>query len=303
MGLRKVLLYYCIIISAVLFIDGIFFFIGAGSLQNKRQEINHSGSGKGSDESSIFAGEPVNMLLLGLDDEEVRSDVILLLNFKPADGSLNLLSVPRDTKVRIRGKAEKINALIGLGGERLIAGRVAEMTGLTVNYYLTVNFRGFRKIIDTLGGVQIEVPFDMHYDDPVQNLHIHLTAGRQVLNGDRAEQFVRYRKGNSSLEGYTDGDLGRIKSQQILIKELIAQKLKFRYLVKVNDICNILKQYMTTNIDIGDINNYLSSIGNIRPNSIKAYSLPGDSAYLGGVWYFIYDPLKTTELINERFYK
>jgi polyisoprenyl-teichoic acid--peptidoglycan teichoic acid transferase len=305
MRLKKVILYYCIIVSIVLFIDGIYVFTGFIGWQNPGsvKEQNYSGGGSVHNESSIFAGEPINILLLGLDEEEVRSDVILLLNLRPADGSLNMLSIARDTKVRINGKTAKINALIGMGGEKLIAGKVAEITGLTINYYLTMNFKGFRKIIDTLGGVQVEIPFNMNYDDPVQNLHIHLTAGKQVLDGEKAEQFVRYRKGNGRTEGYSDGDLGRIKAQQILIKELVAQKLKLRYFLKVDDIYHILKQYMKTNIGIDDINHYYSSIGNIRLNNIKTFALPGDSAYIGNLWYFIYNPEKTRDLIEQNFYK
>lgn len=303
MGLRKSILFYCIIFLLILFIDGLFILTKSGIADRNTPSDSQSHAGnKGSrNESSIFAGEPVNMLILGLDEEKVRSDVILLLNFMPAESSLNILSIPRDTRVRARGKTEKINALIGMGGEKLIAGKVAEITGLTINYYLTINFKGFRKLIDILGGVQLEVPFDMYYDDPTQNLHIHLTKGKQILNGEKAEQFVRYRKGNWRGEGYEDGDLGRIKAQQNLIRELIIQKLKLRYFLKIDDIYYILKQYVRTNADITDINYYSDSIKKIRFNKIRTFSLPGDTAYIGGLWYFIHNTDKTRELIESSF--
>lgn len=178
----------------------------------------------------------INVLVLGLDDDETRSDVIALINYNPIESKMKILSIARDTRVRVNGKYTKINSLIGKGGEKLVVDMVEEITGLPIDYYITLNFKGFREIVDILGGVEIDVPFDMDYDDPYQNLHIHLKKGKQVLDGKKAEEFVRYRKGNHSGEGYEDGDLGRIKMQQLFIEEFVKQKLKLKYLLKADEI-------------------------------------------------------------------
>lgn len=184
----------------------------------------------------------INVLVLGLDDDEKRSDVIALINYNPDENKMNILSIARDTRVKVNGKYMKINALIGKGGEKMVIDMVEDITGLPVDYYVTLNFKGFREIVDTLGGVEINVPFDMDYDDPYQNLHIHLKKGKQVLDGKKAEQFVRYRKGNHNGEGYEDGDLGRIKMQQLFMREFVNQKLKLKYLLKADEIFYTLKK-------------------------------------------------------------
>ncbi|PNT92936.1 LCP family protein [Clostridium thermosuccinogenes] len=244
----------------------------------------------------------VNVLILGLDEYGERSDVIILANLNTDNGNLNLLSVARDTRVRARGKYTKINALIGMGGERMIMDKVEEITGLSIPYYITLDFKGFKKVIDVLGGVEMEVPFDMDYDDPQQNLHIHLKKGRQVLDGEKAIQFVRYRKGNRKGVGYINGDIDRISAQQQLIKALIAQKAKIKYLSKIDDIFLILKDYVKTNIEISDVNYYLDGLVKIRYEKTKTFTLPGESVYTNKTWYYIYDRQKTRELINGYFF-
>ncbi len=247
--------------------------------------------------------KPVNILILGLDDEEVRSDVIILMNFKPEDAKLNILSIARDTRVYFKGKPWKINAMMAIGREKLVIDTVERYTGMPVHYYITLNFRGFREIVDTLGGVEFYVPFNMDYDDPAQNLHIHLKKGWQVLDGRKAEQFVRYRKGNRNGQGYEDGDLGRIKAQQEFIKAFIKQKSSFKYISRVDEIFSILKKHMKTNIEIGDIVYYLDYIKGFNPENVEMFTLPGDSRYVDGISYFICDWEKARELINEKFAK
>jgi len=248
------------------------------------------------------SSDALNLLVLGLDADRTRSDVIFLANYKPGETRLNILSIARDTKVTVNGKISKINALIGMGGEEAIIAKVEEITGLPVHYYITMDFEGFRKIIDALGGVEIDVPFDMHYDDPVQNLHIHLNKGRQLLDGQKAEQFVRYRKGNSYGEGYPNGDLGRIEAQQMLIKELIKQKFNLRYISKIDDIFAIVEEHTRTNIGLDDIMYYLKNFS-VRISEIKTWTIPGTDVIIDDIYYIVHDEEKTREIIDEHFYK
>ena len=244
---------------------------------------------------------PVNLMLLGLDGDETRCDVIMLLNFDPDTSSLNLLSIARDTRVRYGRGYRKINSLYSAGKEKLVADEICEITGLPVHYYITADFRGFRKIIDTLGGVEFYVPFRMKYDDPTQDLHINLKKGKQLLDGRKAEMLVRYRKGNLRGQGYIEGDIGRIRMQQDFIRALIDQKLNFQYISKADDIFAIVRENVKTNIELSDIARYLPSVARIKEDSIKTFVLPGESHLISDVWWYIYDREQTADLIAENF--
>lgn len=316
MKLRKVVFAVCLVIMPALFTGGLALISNEDfSVSEKAQyeknyitpinseESQNNNKENGEQKQIPVKKEPVNFLLIGLDQEEERSDVIILLNYNPDSGEVNLLSVPRDMRVKVRGTFEKANALYAFGKETLLIKGVEQLTGLKIDYYLTLNFKGFRKIIDTLDGVEMNVPFDMDYDDPDQDLHIHLKKGSQLLNGSKAEQLVRYRKGNGKNEGYEDGDIGRIKMQQEFIKEFFAQKLKVKYLSKADDIFFILKKYMKTNIELGDIKKYLTDVKNINYDNIKTYTVAGESRYMNELWYFIADKKATKETIDKHFFK
>lgn len=247
--------------------------------------------------------KPVNLLILGLDKDKARADVILVVNYRPWKDSLNMISIPRDTKVIINGENSKINAMIGMGGEEFVISKVERITGLYMDYYVTVDLEAFRKIVDELGGVEINVPFDMVYDDPEQDLHINLKKGVQLLDGNKAEQFVRYRKGNAPQTGYIDGDIGRINAQQVFIKALIEQKLNFKYLHKLDEIYDILSKYTKTNIKLKDLMYYLRNVRDIKISKINNFTLPGEAEIIDNIWYYVFDVEKTRELISTYFYK
>lgn len=307
MSLRKKIFYICMVFSLVLFVEGLFTILNYSEKNNlnfiDEKEKNYE---KKQIVCNIYKRkdypEYINLLLMGLDESEKRADGIMLVNFHPESGKVNILSITRDTMVKSdSGRIYKINALIGLGGEAEIIEKVEKLTTMPVHYYLTVNFKGFREIIDLLGGVEIDVPFDMKYDDPYQNLHISLNKGRQILDGEKAEQYLRYRKGNKTGEGYEDGDLGRIKAQQQFLKEFIKQKLKLKYLFKADDIFFVIKDNVTTNIEIGDVNYYIDCIKKIDVNKVDFYTLPGHPEYIDNQYYYIYDEEKTKEMINNNF--
>lgn len=244
----------------------------------------------------------VNILVLGLDNDETRADVIELLNFNTESKTLNVLSIARDTRVRVNGEYYKINAVYSKG-MRLMKKKITEITGLGIDYYAVMNLKGFRETIDLLGGVEFEVPFRMKYDDPTQDLHINLRKGKQILNGDKAEQLIRYRKGNMKGQGYTEGDIGRIEIQQAFLNELIRQKVNLKYILKIDELFGIVKEYVKTDIGINEVARYTGSIAGLQKNSIGFFTLPGESIRKDGVWYYILDNKKTRSIIEENFYK
>lgn len=304
MKLRKIIFMFSVMLAVVLFANGIYVL----AVLSGRNPMDHPDElsqppGTVHFKSSISDERPVNLLVLGLDNEKVRTDVILLFNYEPKRSKLNIMSIARDTRVLERGHFTKINALYSVGGERLLAEEISSMTGLPLHYYLTLDFEGFRKIVDTLGGVEFYVPFRMRYDDPDQDLHINLYKGLQHLDGDAAEQLVRYRKGNREGQGYIDGDIGRIRMQQDFMRSMLKQKLNLKYLNRVDDIFGLLGEYMRTNIGLADVAEYMESLGRVNADEVRTFTLPGDSAVRSGVWYFIHDKKGTKEMINDYFYR
>lgn len=254
----------------------------------------------------------VNILLLGVDEGGMRSDTIMLASLNGRTGRLSVLSIPRDTRVLVGSYYQKINAAVGIGYQEVKRGRLKEpedltiqkvklLTGLPIHYFMSVNFDGFKEIIDALGGVEFDVPFRMKYDDPVQGLHIDLQPGLQILDGQKSHDFVRFRKGNAGYPGYAMGDLGRIEAQQAFIKALISQKVNAKYLMKANEIFEVVRKNVRTNYTGKDLIKHLGAIRKITSDKMNMYQLPGASQTINGASYFICNDAKTTELVETVF--
>lgn len=223
-----------------------------------------------------------NILVVGVDKDEKRADVIMLLNVNSKDKAMSLISIPRDTKVKVLGKTSKINGLMGKeNGEELLTDAVRQLTGLSVHSFCKVTFEGLRNIFDILGGVTYDVPIDMDYDDPVQDLSIHLKAGKQKLSGADIEGLLRFRS------GYANADLGRIDTQQDFLKEAVKQKLNIKYIFKLPAIMRELNENFSTNLTALDI--LTLAIDARRCDGLSSYTLPGAAKYSGGVSYFVAD--------------
>lgn len=251
----------------------------------------------------VKAGESFNILLLGVDigiagskDSPKRSDTMLVLHYDPDTSEMSMVSIPRDTKVTIRGGMEKINAANAYGGPELAIKTVEDLLGISINYYVELNYEGFRKIVDAAGGIDTVIPFDMNYDDNVQNLHIHFKKGQKVhLDGKKAEEFVRWRKNNDNT-GYAEGDLGRIKTQQDFIVKVI-EKLKSAPIGDIISTASILPDFITTNMEPGTILNMAKELYKINLDSIRKYTLQGEPKTVNGIWYFIYEPKDNRDVV------
>ena len=235
----------------------------------------------------------VNTLVLGFDQGQERSDIMMVASYNPQGKSLNLLSIPRDTMVVEAGKRRRINEIVLRSGMAQAIRRVEDITGLPIDYYISLDFAGFRKVVDLLGGVMIDVPADMDYEDREQGLYIHLRKGSQLLDGKKAEEYIRYRK-------YQWGDLDRIRVEQEFVRELIRQKFNVIYISKAPQLYMILENHVDTNIPLQDMGKYLSALVSQEPR-VNTYTLPGDAADIEGVSYYIYNKGETRALIKESF--
>jgi cell envelope-related function transcriptional attenuator common domain len=248
--------------------------------------------------------EPFNLLILGGDKVSFNSDTMMLMNFDPSTMKINVMSIPRDTKTRIKNNIHKINYAYPNGGVELTAQTVSELLDVNIKYYVFVDTTSFRKIIDILGGVQIDVPVDLDYDDPTQDLHIHLKKGLQILDGDKAEQFVRFRHPNhwtKEVKQFYDGsDLKRIEYQQMFINELIKQKLTIQYIPKLNNIINLIFQNIETNFTLNEVLKLSGYATKFNTQDINFIPMPG-TPYDASPWYYLCDVEKSREIISQQF--
>ena len=160
----------------------------------------------------------------------------------------------------------------------------------------------FKEIIDVLGGVVYDVPVDMYYRDPLQNLTINIQAGKQHFDGKKAEEFMRFRQYSSGKanEYYDGSDLKRIKAQQNFVKELIRQKANLYYITRLNEILDVVFNRVETNLSINEVLKMSMNIDKINAENINFFTLPGRPVQQE-LSYFILDKVETMKLIDEYF--
>ena len=176
------------------------------------------------------------ILLSGLDDDNGGSDTNILVAVDTVNGYVYGVSIPRDSKAVWDGKSHKINAAFGKGGMTKLAEVVSDQLGIPVDHTVSVDLTGFEALVDAIGGVNFDVPINMDYDDPIQNLSIHFKKGVQYLNGADAMRVVRFRHNNDGT-GYGSEDLGRMQTQQKFLKAVAKKMLTAsNILTKIDDI-------------------------------------------------------------------
>lgn len=254
---------------------------------------------------AVKNGERVNILVLGVDKEGDRSDTIIVLSLDPDAGRLGVMSIPRDTRVKIpgRGTSEKIahaNAYWDkdMSGTARSMKAVEELLGIPIHYFIRINFRGFERLIDFIGGVETDVPFDMYYHDPYQNLTINLRKGRQTLDGKKALQFVRYRSGNGGGQGYPDGDLGRIHTQQAFMRSVLRKMVSAGVLVRLPALIPEMARYIQTNIPPDRFPALAKAAATLGSDKVTWGVLPGTPGDLTGGYYLADE--RQTEIAVDR---
>ena len=253
----------------------------------------------------VAKGNPINFLLLGVDagdyngkDEHQRSDTMMLIRFIPETDKVYILSIPRDTKVKINGKTQKINAAHAIGGPELTIKTIEDLLDIDINYYGSINYKGFRACVDAIGGVDVVVPQNMNYK--ASDITIKFNKGENVhLDGEKAEQFVRWRKNNDGT-GYALGDVGRAETQQEFMVAFLKKLKSPEGLTKLPTLLNTVTDYAETNMDMQHILSYGKEAVNIDPSSIEKEVLAGEPYYDKEVrtWYYLYDEEKAEAYLN-----
>ena len=250
------------------------------------------------------SGNRINILLVGVDDGELadpknsphRSDSALLLGFHKGTGAVSLLSIPRDTRVAIPGHSsnDKFGHSFAYGGIDLTIATLQDFLKVPVHYYVVADWQGFIRVVDALGGVDLNVEADMNYEDPYAKLKIHLKKGFQHLNGQQAGQYVRFRHDEM-------GDIGRVARQQKFLKALATQAIRPINIIRLPQIVAILGENVQTNMTPWTFQQVFVAIPSLKNNKIQTDMIPGNFANIGGVSYWAPDQGETRKVVERLF--
>jgi len=240
----------------------------------------------------------VNVLLMGLDKSESLSDVMMVAQLNLVTNGVNVLQIPRDTYISNDRYDKKINSAYSAGGPENSIKELQTILDIDIDGYVSVTTSGFRDVIDAVGGVYYDVPQDMNYEDPYQDLYIHLEEGYQLLDGDKAEQYVRYRA------GYANGDIGRVEAQSDFIKEAIRQIVERNISNEEADTSKLVTSLSTmvdTDFTLSEMLKYAPYILNIDMDNVNIMMIEGSPEYRNNISYFIADDEANERLIREYF--
>lgn len=250
-------------------------------------------------DEDVLEDDTYNILLCGVDGKHENADTIVLASFNTKAKTLKLLSIPRDTYSNVDNRGiPKINGSYSVDHKGNIEQTIHEvemLTSLPIDRYAITTFEGFEKAIDAIGGVEMYVPSDLQYSDPYQDLEIDLKQGEQVLDGEHALQFVRYRA------GYATGDLGRINAQQLFFSALGDELLSASIITKVPALAKVVSEEMETDLTVSEMIWFFKQAQGMSSEDIKMYTLPGTPEYIDELSYYIPSESGIVELINSEF--
>ncbi len=235
-----------------------------------------------------------NIVVLGVDersDDVGRSDTLFVVMFDSNTKSASLLSVPRDTRVRIAGHGwDKINHAYAYGGRELTQKTTEELLGIKINNYVMVDFKGFTGLVDAIGGIDIDVEKDMYYHDDWDGFTIDLKKGRQHLDGRTAIQYVRYRD--------EEGDIGRIRRQQHFMMAVYDKIASADMLLHIPGLAKQLTSMVKTDLPLGDMMDLGKALhAMVKEKGLSMAMVPGTPKYIDGISYWLPDITDLRELM------
>ena len=242
-------------------------------------------------EELLTAKDKATIMIMGVDEREDdvgRSDTLMVATIDPDLDKAALLSIPRDTRVKIQKYGyDKINAAFAYGGEKLTQQTVEDFLGINIDYYIIINTRSFVKIIDALGGIDINVEKRMYYEDPWDDdggLLIDLKPGLQHMDGKTAVTYVRYRD--------EDGDIGRIERQQKFMKACMEQLTSPSILTKLPTVIQEVMDSVKTNLSMRQLLEFAGTLKSAQKYGLRTEMVPGRPLYIEGISYWIPDITK-----------
>ena len=288
-----------------LIIGCIFYFVNC-KIESENTQIATNNIHSPIDFNINLSPKTQNILVMGIDSatnednpfKGNRSDTMLLVSVAPLGKNVNIISIPRDSKVYIAGKnkTDKINHAFALGGAKLAAKTVEETFGVKIHNYLAISNAGVVKAIDILGGLPIYIEKNMKYDDWAGKLHINLKQGQHILTGKQVEGYLRFRHDSF-------GDIGRIRRQQWFFNAVLSYLKDPSVIVKLPELLKVIPNYIKTDLSAYELAKYLGMAKNMETSSVQIATIPGSPSTKGVISYWIIDPEKTQDLINKMVYR
>lgn len=227
----------------------------------------------------VKATEPLNILLLGIDErgeDRGRSDALMVLSLNPKEETMQLVSIPRDTRTTIVGKGvqDKINHAYAFGGADMSVATVENFLDIDLDYYVRMNMEGLEELVDQLGTIQVDN--EVEWDDGTYQF----MEGPVELDGDKTMHFVRMRKQDPA------GDFGRTERQRKVIEAIIDKGARVGSVNKINGVIDVLGNNMATNMNFDDMKDLLFGYTDVRKN-VVSYMMQGNGTNIDGVYYYM----------------
>ena len=282
---------YILILVVVFILSGMVGAFFANALVDNKPDYNEDDK-----KGMLVANDKATVMIMGVDeraDDVGRSDTLMIATLDPDKNQAALLSVPRDTRVKIKGHGfDKINAAYAYGGRKLTQETIESLLNTHIDHYIKINVHGFTKIIDALGGIDIDVEKRMYYEDPWDDdggLYIDLQPGMQHMDGKTAITYVRYRD--------EEGDIGRIKRQQNFMKAVMDKLVSPTIIPKLPAIVSAVSDSVETDMSVSEILSFLGTLQDAKDNGLKSEMLPGKPVYIDGISYWVPDISKTRQIL------
>ncbi len=236
----------------------------------------------------------INILAVGIDDVQGshRSDTIAVVAINIEDRFVKVLSLPRDLRVQIEGRGwQKLNHAYAYGGIDLLRSTINNFLGIPLHYHVIVNYQSFPKLVDLLGGVTIDVPKRLRYTDRAGGLHIDIPAGRQLLDGKTALEFVRFR--HDAL-----GDIGRIQRQQLFLREILNKIRQPETLAALPEIVEQATRFFQTEIQATQAIQLVNYLKDLEGSRFSFETMPGKAAMIDGISYWLGDTALASQFLT-----
>ena len=253
---------------------------------------------KAAEEGMLVAKDKSTIMIMGVDerDDDVgRSDTLMVATIDPKKNQAALLSIPRDTRVKIKGHGyDKINAAYAYGGQKLTQDTVEKFISVPMDHYIVINVKAFQRIIDAIGGIDIDVEKRMYYEDPWDDdggLVINLQPGMQHMDGKTAVTYVRYRD--------EEGDIGRIGRQQKFMKAVMEKVTSPSIIPQLPSVIKEVLSSVKTDLSFRQLLEFAGSLKESQKNGLKTEMVPGRPLYIEGISYWIPDITKLRSTIAD----
>lgn len=250
--------------------------------------------------------EPVTVLFLGVDSDApagARADAIMLVGLWPRTGEVGIVAIPRDTRVQVPGRGyDRVNAAHAYGGPQLVKQTMENFLGMGIDYYVQVDFAGFERLVDAIGGVEMQIDYPMRYRDEAAGLQIDLSPGLQRLDGRRALHYVRYRGGLGDValvDPVYERYEGRVVRQLKFVQALGKQVLQPQSIVQIPMLVTELRRLVRTDMPLDRMVSLSNALRQVDPDSIQTGLVPGVGQTIGGASYWVSDPNRARQVVHD----